>query len=175
MLNNTIPQVTESVKHDYEFTSDGWPINPATGQPFTRREIVSTANDIPLPTFIDPENPPAYWTRRTPAELEAERRRLAKKRRQRQRRQTRSSQSRQTRTPPSSVELQTEERGLATADLVERTNSTGSHHDDDQVVVRDQAGQYVIRVTRDHSGHTPLRNQPIRWTRAGQTSMLEVR
>lgn len=173
MLSINVPQNSSSVKCKYEFNSDGWPINPATGQPFTRHEIVSTANDIPLPNFVDPKNPPAYWASRTPAELEAEQKRLAKKRRQRQCRQPRSNQSRQARIPLSSAELQAEQQGLATADLVKRTND-GNSNDDDQVVIRDQSGEYSIRINRDRPDHTPLRPRPILWTRAGQTSLLEV-
>jgi hypothetical protein len=70
ILTQTTPQVN--------FTPHGYPINPATGKMYSRAEIVADAS-IPLPTFVDPINPPPYWQRRSADELAAETKRIAAK------------------------------------------------------------------------------------------------
>lgn len=116
----SLPQNQESIN----FTPDGWPINPLTGQPFTRDEIVSDET-IPYPRHVDPSNPGSYWARRTPEQLQAEKDRIAKKSKARARRRaTRSRRVIQATVPflLSGAEIQTRQRGRAMADLVERAN-----------------------------------------------------
>lgn len=77
---------------NYQFSPHGYPINPATGQMFSRAEIVADPS-IPLPTFVDATNPPPYWQRRTGDELAAETKRIAdKQRRNKQARDRRQAQ-----------------------------------------------------------------------------------
>jgi hypothetical protein len=94
-----------------QFSSNGWPINPATGREYSRAEIVSDPA-IPYPQHVDPTNPGPYWQRRSPAEVDAEQKRIARK-----------SQVRNTRRGKRSGYAQMQAvLGRATLELVERVN-----------------------------------------------------
>ena len=105
-----ISQHNNSVK----FNSDGWPLNPATGQPYTRDEII-TNPAIPYPQDVDTNHP--YWRRRTSEELTAQKAKLAKKSKPRR---TRSRRRTLTHTIPALT--QQDSRTQATAALVTRAN-----------------------------------------------------
>lgn len=122
---NSLPQNHESIN----FTPDGWPIDPLTGRPYTRDEIV-VDETIPYPRHVDPASPGRYWQRRTPAELAEQKARAAKKsqaarkRVARQRRRSRSRRTLNTTVPfaLSGAEIQTRRQNEATLNLVKRTN-----------------------------------------------------
>lgn len=102
-----------------QFSPNGYPLNPATGRMYSRNEIVASA-DIPLPTFVDPANPPAYWQRRSAADLAAETKRIAaKNKRNAAARQRRPS----TGSGRSSKHVMDNRLGWATLALVERVNT----------------------------------------------------
>ena len=71
-------------QNEIRFDRNGWPVNPATGQAYSRDEIV-TDPAIPYPKHVDPHKPDAYWRRRTPAQLQTEKQRIEKKRKRRRR------------------------------------------------------------------------------------------
>jgi hypothetical protein len=125
MIKNIIAQ-------EVAFDKNGWPINPTTGCAYTHDQIVADPT-IPYPQHVDPANPGQYWQRRTAEELAAEKARLAKKTKIRIRR--RSKSKRQVLTadaglgPVSFAERQAEERGRATAALVDRANGRRSGDD----------------------------------------------
>lgn len=124
--NNIVAQTFADCNPEFEFDSDGFPLNPATGQRFTRTEIVADPT-IPYPRHVDPQNPSPYWQRRTPAELAAERHRVAEKSRQRKSRRTCASRKtwRADKVISSNTGFfaQRERTGRATADLVQRNNN----------------------------------------------------
>jgi hypothetical protein len=109
LLNNT----------PIKFNSDGWPLNPQTSQPYTRDEIVANPS-IPYPRHVNPTKPGAYWARRTPAQLEAEKAKIAKKEKARRSHRNRSKRRTMANTVP--FLAQQEHRHRATADLVTRAN-----------------------------------------------------
>ena len=102
-----------SISQPIKFNKDGWPLNPTTGQPYTRDEII-TNPAIPYPQDVDTNQP--YWQRRTSEELAAQKAKLAKKPKPR-------SRSRR-RTLPHTVPALTQQdsRTQATAALVTRAN-----------------------------------------------------
>lgn len=120
MATSTI--VPQNVVQGIHFDSAGWPINPATGRAYSRDEIV-TDPSIPYPKDINPNS--LYWRRRTPAQLAAEKAKIAKKQQQRQRRRQSGSRRKtlhSTASVLSGAELQTRQRGEATVELVKRAN-----------------------------------------------------
>lgn len=126
------PAESKTRQDNYTFDTTGWPIDPATGKQFTRRQIVADPS-IPYPHGIDPQNPGAYWQRRTPAELEAEEKRIAKRRKARQRRCKTYK-----RTAPTGMTLQTRAIATATVELIERANGDG------QMLVNLPAGYRLV-------------------------------
>lgn len=105
----------KTVEVNIQFTSTGYPINPATGQMYSRNEIVANPA-IPLPTFVDAANPPLYWQRRTAAEMTNEAKRIADKNR-------RNKAARERRQNQTSKHIMDNRVGWATMALVERVNS----------------------------------------------------
>ena len=86
MTQKSITQIDQNFK----FSPHGYPLAP-DGRMYIRAEIVSDPA-IPLPLFVDAANPPAYWQRRTGAEMAAEAKRITDRNRRnaqaRERRQT---------------------------------------------------------------------------------------
>ena len=83
--------ILTETKNQINFSPHGYPLDPS-GRMYTRAEIVSDPS-IPLPLFVDPINPPAYWQRRSGAEMAAEAKRIAdKNRRNKQARERRQAQ-----------------------------------------------------------------------------------
>lgn len=138
MATSTI--VPQNVVQNIHFTPGGWPINPATGQAYTRNEII-TNPAIPYPQGVDTSSP--YWRRRTPAQLAEEKAKIAKTQQQRARRRS-SGSRRKTLSSIASVlsgaERQTRQRATATAELVERANDTESR----SILVNLPAGWKVV-------------------------------
>lgn len=183
----------KSIPQKFEFNKDGWPLNPLTGQPYTRDEIV-TDETIPYPHHVDPANPGRYWQRRTPAQLAAEKNRAAQKAK---RRSVRSRRTLRTTVPfsLSGAEIQTRRRNAATVELVERANKPdeleppanqlsfivqdGPHYDP-------ATGEWVITVDGDPAAWAETEAQAKRsydeltdtsailFTACGRLSILEV-
>lgn len=124
MADHSLPQPAHPAQHN--FAPDGWPINPATGQTYTRNEII-TNPAIPYPQDINPNSP--YWRRRTPAQLAAEQAQITKKQQQRARRRSSGSRRKTMHSAAaalSGAELQERQRAAATVELVGRANETES-------------------------------------------------
>ncbi len=158
-------------KVNFDFTPDGWPINPATGQPFSRKEIVNAANNLPYPTFVDPNNPGPYWAKRNPEQLAQEQKaaRQKAKVRARRRKNRLSRSNRSTQVPPIACFEQQADCNLATAELVDRVNQP------DTVEVTTPTGErHVLEIRRDYHIPAQLESRPIVWQFGDQIIELEV-
>lgn len=99
----------------------GWPIDPATGQIYTHKQIVTSGGQIPRPQDVDPDHP--YWRYRSLAEYEAAE---AKARKRRTRRPSRRKTTFNASSALSGFSTQEIDRGQALADLVDRFNRPSS-------------------------------------------------
>ena len=110
-------------QEEIEFAHDGWPINPETGETFSRDEIV-TNRTIPYPLDVDTDSD--YWSRRSPAALAKQKAEVAKKAKARNRANARRKSSRKPAVPYTAFETsasrQRDKSYLSTAELVDRVN-----------------------------------------------------
>ena len=121
MTTQILPHFETSVIRD----AHGWPLNPATGQPYTHKQIV-TNPAIPYPEGVDTGHP--YWQRRTPAEYAAQTERRAKKRRNRARRRSTHRTMRSTAAVlTTSLTPARREQAAATLESVTRVNGDERH------------------------------------------------